>query len=117
MSGLINYKGFSLDDTPSLKDKVCVITGGQAGFGKEITAQLLLHDVSKVYVLARSAEKFEWAKKYWEDVHKLSEDDIAKRVHFMSCDLSDMTIVKKTADALKGELKRLDILIDNAGVS
>jgi NAD(P)-dependent dehydrogenase (short-subunit alcohol dehydrogenase family) len=55
MTGLINYKGFSLDDTPSLEGRVCVITGGQAGIGKEITAQLLLHCISLVYVLARSS--------------------------------------------------------------
>jgi NAD(P)-dependent dehydrogenase (short-subunit alcohol dehydrogenase family) len=115
MSGLINYKGFSLEDTPSLKDRVCVITGGQAGFGKEITAQLLVHGISKVYILARSAQKYESAKKFWEETHKLKPEDIAKRVEFLSCDLSDITVVKKVADELMGKLDRLDMLINNAG--
>jgi len=116
MSGLINYNGFSLADTPSLKDKVCVITGGQGGFGKDITAQLLVHDISKVYVLSRSAEKFEKAKDYWKSDFKLSEDDIANRVRFVQCDLSDMKMVKTVGDNLVKEVERLDILIDNAGL-
>lgn len=54
MSGFLTYKGFDLADTPGLSGKVCVITGGQAGIGREIVAQLLLHGISKVYILART---------------------------------------------------------------
>lgn len=115
MTGLINYKGFSLDDTPSLEGLVCVITGGQAGIGKEITAQLLIHGISRIYVLARSSSKFESAKKFWSESHKLTEDDISQRVEFVPCDLSDITVVKKVGDSLMGKLDRLDMLIDNAG--
>ncbi len=115
MTGLINYKGFSLDDTPSLEGRVCVITGGQAGIGKEITAQLLIHGISRVYVLARSSSKFKLAKKFWSESHKLATEDIAKRVEFLPCDLSDITAVKKVGDSLMGKLDRLDMLIDNAG--
>lgn len=75
MTGLINHKGFSLDDTPSLEGSVCVITGGQAGIGKEITAQLLIHGISQVYVLARSSSKFELAKKFWSESHKITTDE------------------------------------------
>lgn len=64
MSGLVNYKGFSLDDTSSLEGRVCVITGGQAGIGREITAQLLALGVSRVYIVARSLSKFEMARKF-----------------------------------------------------
>ena len=33
MSGLINYRNFSLTDTPSLKSRTAVVTGGNAGIG------------------------------------------------------------------------------------
>jgi NAD(P)-dependent dehydrogenase (short-subunit alcohol dehydrogenase family) len=115
MTGLISYKGFSLDDTPPLEGRVCVITGGQAGIGKEITAQLLIHGISRVYVLARSSPKFELAKKFWSESHKLTAEDIAERVEFVPCDLSDITVVKKVGDTLMGKLDRLDMLIENAG--
>jgi len=34
MTGLINYRGFSLSETPKLTGKIAVITGGQAGIGR-----------------------------------------------------------------------------------
>lgn len=117
MSGPVNHRGFNLDDTPSLKGKVCVITGGQAGIGKEITAQLLIHGISKVYILARSSEKFGQAVEYWQEAHKLMPDDIIQRVAFMPCDLTDITVVKKVADTLKQQIGRLDMLIENAGMA
>lgn len=118
MSGLINYRNFSLADTPSLTGKVAVITGGQAGIGKEIVAQLLENHISKVYVLARGTVKFQEARKYWMEKHGVEENELAERVVFKMCDLSDMRSVKKVADGLMGELKggRLDMLINNAGV-
>lgn len=115
MSGFINYRQFSLTDTPDLAGKVAVLTGGQAGIGKEIAAQLLLHNISKLYILARSKEKFETAKGYWFDTHQISEE-IVGRVEFVECDLSDMVAVKKVADGLVKKLDRLDILINNAGM-
>jgi len=114
MTGFVNYKGFSLDGTPSLEGRVCVITGGQAGIGKEITAQLLIHGISQVYVVARSSSKFELAKKFWSESHNVAIEDIAERVEFLPCDLSNITVIKKVGDSLLGKLDRLDMLIDNA---
>jgi NAD(P)-dependent dehydrogenase (short-subunit alcohol dehydrogenase family) len=110
MSGLRTYRNFDLKDTPPLTDKVAVVTGGNAGFGREIVAQLLKHDISKVYVLARSPEKFQQAIDYWKEL-QVPED----RVEFRKCDLSDITVAKKVADDLMQKLDRLDMLINNAG--
>jgi len=66
-------------------------------------------------VLARSFSKFESAKMFWLESHKLAAEDSAERAKFVPCDLSDMTIVKKVGDGLMGKLERLDMLIDNAG--
>jgi NAD(P)-dependent dehydrogenase (short-subunit alcohol dehydrogenase family) len=113
MSGIRTYHKFDLKDTPSLSKKVAIVTGGNAGIGREIVAQLLLHDISKVYVLARSSHKFETAKTYWKETHGFDISD--GTVEFATCDLSDMVAVKKVADELVGKLGRLDILINNAG--
>ena len=114
MSGLRTYRNFNLKDTPSLASKVAVVTGGSDGIGKEIVAQLLLHNISKVYVLSRKQEKFDQAKIYWKGKHGLEVEEV---VEFISCDLNDMTIVKKVGDELLGQLSRLDILVNNAGTS
>ncbi|KAI9883292.1 MAG: hypothetical protein M1823_004935 [Watsoniomyces obsoletus] len=116
MTGLVNHRGFSLSETPSLQGKVAVLTGGQAGIGREITAQLLLHGISKVYILARSEEKYTAACQVWAERAGLSADDVAQRTVFMRCDLTDLENVKRVADQLIQELDRLDILINNAGV-
>lgn len=117
MSGLVNYKGFDLNDTPNLAGKVAVVTGGQAGIGKEMVAQLLVHGISKVYVLAKSQQKFADSIQYWQETHKLTIEDIQERARFMACDLTDVVVTKKVAENLKKEIGRLDILIENAGKS
>jgi len=114
-AALFNYNGFSLADTPSLAGKVALVTGGQAGIGQEIVLQLLLHNIGKVYILARSAEKYELAKAAWVGKGGLAEEVVKKRTEFMKCDLSDMVAVKKVGGILISNLERLDILLDNAG--
>lgn len=119
MLGFISYRGFDLRDTPDLAGKVAVITGGQAGIGREITAQLLLHGISKVYILARSESKYNDSKDEWtrrrDPAEQLSEQDVEAGTEFIQCDLSDIKDVKRAADMLLTKLDRLDILINNAG--
>jgi NAD(P)-dependent dehydrogenase (short-subunit alcohol dehydrogenase family) len=115
MSGFFTYRHFSLQDTPPLDGKVAVVTGGQAGIGEEIVAQLLLHNVRKVYIVARSKSKYLRAQETWRQRHGivLSEND--DRVEFIQCDLGDIKSVKDAADEITAKTDRLDILICNAG--
>ncbi len=115
MTGLINYQGFSLSETPSLQGKVAVITGGQAGIGREVTAQLLLHGIEQVYILARNEYKYNDALKEWSEQRGIATEDGKKRSDFIKCDLSDIEDVRRVADELLSKLDRLDILINNAG--
>lgn len=114
MSGLITHRNFDLNDTPSLRGKVAICTGGNSGLGKEIVFHLLAHDISKVYVLARSLEKFQDAIAYWKETHTA---DVESRVEFVECDLGDITKVKRVADELMQKLERLDMLFNHAGES
>lgn len=116
MTGFMNYNGFSLSETPSLAGKIAVITGGQAGIGMEITAQLLLHGISKVYILARSEEKYTMAKKTWAQREGIDRDDVENKTEFEPCNLTDMQDVKRVGDMLVKQLERLDILINHAGM-
>lgn len=114
-AGFLTRRRFALSDTPSLMGKVAIVTGGQAGIGREMTAQLLLHGISKVYVLARSESRYVDAKAEWVNKDGLSSEDVDTRTEFVQCDLSDIQDVKKVVDLLKKKLDRLDILINNAG--
>ncbi|KAI9752209.1 MAG: hypothetical protein M1815_000669 [Lichina confinis] len=115
-SGLVTGHGFSLSETPPLSGKVAVITGGQAGIGKEIVAQLLLHGISKAYVIARSQEKYVAAKKAWAQRDGITEQDADSRTVFIKCNLTDLQEVKAVAEGLVEEADRLDILFNHAGM-
>ncbi|KAL2356486.1 putative short chain dehydrogenase/reductase [Cryomyces antarcticus] len=116
MTGIVNYHGFDLSDLPKLTGKIAVITGGQAGIGREITAQLLLHGIAKVYILARSEGKYIDAKEEWTRKTSLSMSEIEKKTEFISCNLSDIKDVQKAASSLLRKCSRCDILIHNAAL-
>ncbi|KAL5688939.1 hypothetical protein EMGR_000338 [Emarellia grisea] len=103
MSGFFTYRNFSLQDTPPLDGKVAVVT-------------LLLHNVRKVYIVARSKSKYLRAQENWRQRHGivLSEND--DRLEFIQCDLGDIKSVKDAADEITAKTDRLDILICNAGL-
>ncbi|KAL1632967.1 hypothetical protein SLS56_003253 [Neofusicoccum ribis] len=116
MTGAVTSRAFALQDVPDVTGKVAVITGGSAGIGREFCAQLLLHGAAHVYVLARSESRFSDAKAEWSAKHGLSEEDLARRAHFIRCDLTDVEAVQRSAQALLKQLTRLDILILNAAL-
>ncbi|KAH8594953.1 putative short chain dehydrogenase/reductase [Bisporella sp. PMI_857] len=116
MSGVRTYRNFSLEDIDSLQGKVAVVTGGNAGIGRDIVAQLLLHHIGKVYVLSHSKEEFQESIAYWKEKHVIVIEEENPQVDFMPCDLTDIVVVKKAADELFGKLDRLDIFISNAGL-
>lgn len=106
---------WTLSECPPLRSKVAIITGGQSGIGAEIVKQLLLHDIGHVVVLARSREKFEFAREEWGEIKGYGE--VAERVEFVECDLTDLKVVDKVGKELLGRLGRLDMLFLNAGLN
>ncbi|KAF2201551.1 putative short chain dehydrogenase/reductase [Delitschia confertaspora ATCC 74209] len=117
MTAIITHRNFNLADTPDLSGKVAVITGGHAGIGRVITTQLLLHGVSKVYILARSKDKYEKSKAQWTRDHGLQKVDVEARTDFVQCDLTSIKHVARVATELVANLERLDVLINNAAMA
>lgn len=116
MAGFVSRNDFKLSDTPDLSGRVAAVTGGQMGLGKEIVLQLLLHGISKVFVLARREEKFIAARAEWAAHEALEEGDVERRAEFVRCDLSDVVQVAQAAEVLVSKAGgRLDILVNNAG--
>lgn len=84
-------------------------------YDSEITAQLLLHGIQKVIIVARSEEKYNTAYDEWR-VRKgiyLTEND--GRVTFIKCDLGDINDVYAAAEKIKQQTEVIHILICNAG--
>lgn len=102
---------FTEKDVPDLRGKVYIVTGANAGVGKEL-AQLLYGLNATVYLLARSADKTNAAIAGIQRSHPRS----AGRLVFLRLDLADLATVRATADAFLARESRLHVLFNNAGV-
>jgi len=99
---------FSVEDIPDLTGKVIIVTGGNAGIGKETTKALLAHN-AKVYIAVRNEEK---AK---STITELKEQT-GKEAYFLKLDLADLKSVKSSAEEFISKEKELHVLFNNAGV-
>ena len=102
---------FALEQTPDLSGKVAVVTGGSEGVGYGCTHTLLSKGVKKLFILSLSKEVVDGA------TNALKEEmgqEVADKVTWLQCDLSDWHAVSKVADKIASSTDRLDILINNA---
>ena len=103
---------FSLEQVPDLSGKVAVVTGGSEGVGYGCTHTLLSHNIKKLFILSISKDVVDGALK------SLTEEmgqEVADKVTWLQCDISDWKMVKETADKIASSTPdRIDILINNA---
>ncbi|KDR74417.1 hypothetical protein GALMADRAFT_250342 [Galerina marginata CBS 339.88] len=99
---------WGVDDIPDLKGKVFLVTGGNAGVGKETVKALLQHN-ARVYIAARSQAK---AAEAIADL----KASTGKEALFLQLDLSDLRSVEESAKTFIEKEKELHVLINNAGV-
>lgn len=91
-----------------MNSKICFVTGGTGGIGKEIVS-ILATTGHHVYFTARNDDK---GKETIEDLKKTIPQ---AKIDFLVGDLSSVNDVKKIATELQSKLEKLDILINNAG--
>jgi NAD(P)-dependent dehydrogenase (short-subunit alcohol dehydrogenase family) len=91
------------------KNDVVLITGGNSGMGKA-TAVELARLGAKVVILCRNKERGE---KALEQIKLESNSD---NIDLMFCDLGDLDNIRKFAKEFSEKYKKLNILINNAGV-
>ncbi|KAJ7281478.1 hypothetical protein C8J57DRAFT_1297756 [Mycena rebaudengoi] len=99
---------FTENDVPDLAGKVCIVTGGNSGVGKE-TVRVLLNHNAKVYMASRSPEKAQ--KAISELKEKTGKDAI-----FLQLDLGDLKSIKASAAEFLEKETALHILFNNGGV-
>ena len=111
MFGLFGGPAFTpAKDIPSLSSKVILVTGANAGLGKEQVRYLAAHQPAKLYLAARSKEKADAAI---ADITKTVPD---AKITWLNLDLSSLASVKQAAETFRKENTRLDILVNNAGI-
>lgn len=98
-------------DIPSLKGKVILVTGGNAGIGKGTIRALAAHDPAKIYLCARRREAGMAA------AAELKDETHYAGITVFDLDLASLESVKKCAAAFTSAETRLDILFLNAGIA
>ena len=90
-----------VNDLFSIKDKVIVITGSNQGIGKILAENMQ----KKGGIIYRIDKKFSKSKKI--------EDRIFDKV----CDVTNLKQIKNVCDEVFNENKKIDVLINNAGIT
>ncbi|KAF2267001.1 NAD(P)-binding protein [Lojkania enalia] len=108
---LIPEPGFRERDLCDQTGKVHIITGGYAGIGLEL-AKLLYQRNATLYLAGRSPSKAASA------IASLTSPSTASkgRVEFLHLDLADLSSIKSSVDKFFMKEKRLDVLVNNAGI-
>jgi NAD(P)-dependent dehydrogenase (short-subunit alcohol dehydrogenase family) len=110
-NGIVNNHKFDVNTSiPDLSSKVIIVTGGNLGIGKESVLQLAKHNPKKLYLAARSQEKFDKA------LAEIKEKVPNAKVEFLQLDLASFTSIKSAADKVLAENSQLDLLLNNAGI-
>jgi NAD(P)-dependent dehydrogenase (short-subunit alcohol dehydrogenase family) len=94
---------------PDLRDRVVVITGANAGIGREASVSLARMGAT-VVMTARDETRGEEAL---ELVRRRSDAD--DRVVLLSLDLASFASIRRFADDVLDRFDRLDVLLNNAG--
>lgn len=92
----------------TMKNKVCLITGANAGLGKE-TALALAKQGAHIVMLCRNVQKAEAARQ------EIIQQSANNAVDVVICNLSDLNNVKRAANDIKQKYAQIHVLVNNAG--
>ncbi len=103
----MSSKNWTKADIPDLTGKVIIVTGGNSGLGYE-SVKAFAEKGAEVILASRSVEKGETAK--------TAIGKIPGKIVVMPLDLMDLSSIRKFAEDYKAKYKRLDVLLNNAGI-
>ena len=95
--------------TNDMAGKVCVVTGANAGIGRE-TALGLAKMGATVVMVCRDRERGETAQR---EIRRQSGNNA---VELMTCDLASQNSIRRFVEEFRRQHDRLDVLVNNAGV-
>ncbi len=91
-----------------MKNKICVVTGANAGIGFE-TALALAKAGARVFLVGRDPEKLSRAR---ENIQIQTQNN---QVDMVVTDLSSQVSIRKSADQIMEKTEKIDVLVNNAG--
>ncbi len=102
-------KKYTLNDVPSLKEKIIIVTGGNSGLGYESVKAFAQKD-AKVILACRNPEKGYQAR---DRIYKLTGK---RNIEVMKLDLADLVSVNEFVNEFSAKYHRIDVLLNNAGI-
>jgi NAD(P)-dependent dehydrogenase (short-subunit alcohol dehydrogenase family) len=106
---MTNDMNWTIQNIPALTGKVVIVTGGNSGLGYESVKAFTMKD-AEVILASRSLEKGEEART------AILQAVPEGKIQVMQLDLGDLESVRAFAADFKKKHKRLDILLNNAGI-
>lgn len=100
---------WTTEHMPDLTGKIIVVTGGNSGLGYESVKAFAMKG-AEVVLASRSTEKGEEAR---TEILKAIPDG---KIKMMQLDLGDLESVRSFATAFRENFKKLDVLLNNAGI-
>lgn len=91
------------------KNKIAVLTGATGGIGSKI-AELLNKDDFNLILLAKNKKKLLSLK------NKLNKKNKKNKIYIYCFDISSSEAIKENLKKIINKFKKIDILINNAGV-
>ncbi|CAI6335553.1 unnamed protein product [Periconia digitata] len=95
---------------PDLAGKVILITGGNAGLGKEAALQIAKRTPSRILIGSRSIEKAR------NTIAEILESVPGAQLTPIQMDLASFSSIKEAAEKILRTTSRLDVLMNNAGI-
>ncbi|ETN09071.1 hypothetical protein PPTG_11122 [Phytophthora nicotianae INRA-310] len=99
---------------PSQKGRIAIVTGANSGIGYETALEIARKGAHVILACRNEQRGREAESKMRETLATISE---AGTVEFMELDVGTLSNVEKFSAEFKGKFKRLDLLINNAGVA
>ncbi|MCF8381605.1 MAG: SDR family NAD(P)-dependent oxidoreductase [Bacteroidales bacterium] len=100
---------WTIQNIPDLKGKTIIVTGGNSGIGFEAVKEFSTKG-AEVISACRNIQKGEQAKAEILVVHPKA------KIEVMALDLMDLESIRKFAESFKSKYKKIDVLLNNAGI-
>ena len=109
-SPMVMNAKWTSDDVPGQQGRLAVVTGANTGLGFE-TAQVLAARGASVVLAVRDIEKGKRA------ATRIAETAAGANIMVQPLDLTSLDSIRAAADQLRAKHPRIDLLINNAGVT
>ncbi|EPE30090.1 NAD(P)-binding Rossmann-fold containing protein [Glarea lozoyensis ATCC 20868] len=100
------------NDVPALDGKVILVTGSNAGLGKQAVLEYTHHNPKTIWLAARNLST---AKAAIDEIQKTVPES-STEIKILELDLTSFKSIKSAAETVTAHSDRLDILMLNAGI-